>query len=122
MAIASLIFSIIAIILSFIPFVNIVSIACAIIAISTGIGSIIEKNKKNKALGVAGLCVGLIALFIAIIISLVFGVGLLTYLYESSSAPDADILNDFYENFNYDSYDYDTDYDELYQFNNQNIF
>ena len=122
MAIVSLIFGIIAIILCFIPVVNVISILCAIIAFSTGLGSIISKNKKNKGMGIAGLIIGCISGIISLIISFSFLVGMvLAIANETNDINFDDYYN--YENNDFDYYD-EQDRDDIFQFFNseQKVF
>lgn len=68
LGIIALVLGIISILISFIPCVGVFATILAVPAVILGIVSIVQANKTGgqKGMGIAGLCLGIVALFIAL--------------------------------------------------------
>lgn len=78
LAIASLVCGIIALLLSWIPFVNLLAFVLGLVAVGTGIGGIRRARTPGvgqKGLAVGGLVTGIIALLLSLLIIVLFIVG-----------------------------------------------
>lgn len=72
LAIASLVCAILAILGSFVPILNVVSILLALVAVGLGIAAIVSSSKggkRGKGLGIAGVIVGAVAIIVSILIN-----------------------------------------------------
>lgn len=78
LAIAALVCGIIALLLSWIPFVNVLALVLGIAAVATGIGGIRRTRTPGvgqKGLAVGGLVTGIIAILLSLLIIVLFIVG-----------------------------------------------
>lgn len=109
LGIIALVLGIISILISFIPCVGIFATILAVPAVILGIVSIEQANKSGvqKGMGIAGLCLGVVALFIAIFWSILLSsfAPSMNELYDETLYP---TLNDDYYEDEADIYDTDS--------------
>ena len=119
MEVASLVLGIIAIVISFIPFIGMFAYVPAIVGIILGIVSLAtmkSRGKNNKAMPIVGIVTSGLSMILAIVLIFVFAfVGSVSKNIITNGIRNEifDDYDDYYDDYDYDNdYDYDYDYDD----------
>ncbi len=106
MGVASLVLGIVSFLIGLIPFCGIIAFIPALVGLILGIVEIVKKSKakEKKGMGIAGTILSAIAMLFIIVYTF-----LMSVIFAAASEYSTEY--DYYDSYNYDSYDYDYDYD-----------
>lgn len=103
MATASLVLSIISLVLSWIPVVNIIALILCILSFIFAIIALSKNNNNSKGISIAGLITSIISFSIIILFTFLFG--MLIYAFATDNSVD---INDFEYKYNFENELYST--------------